>query len=63
MTFLLLLLQILFVRGRGLLAFGQNIEEAFHYAYHVAKACEIQVLTLFCVTHNMKEDWGIWFIS
>ena len=36
-------LQILFVRGQGFLAFGQSVEEAFHYAYHAVRACEIQV--------------------
>ncbi|XP_005158730.2 adducin 3 (gamma) b isoform X1 [Danio rerio] len=35
--------KVLVLRNQGLLAFGETIEEAFHYLYHCHQACEIQV--------------------
>lgn len=36
-------LQILILRNRGILACGETVEEAFHYAFNVMAACEAQV--------------------
>lgn len=38
--------KVLVLRNQGLLAFGETIEEAFHYLYHCHQACEIQVSAL-----------------
>ncbi|XP_072546280.1 adducin 3 (gamma) b isoform X2 [Salminus brasiliensis] len=40
--------KVLVLRNHGLLAFGETIEEAFHYAYHSQQACEIQVCAVLC---------------
>uniref|UniRef100_A0A8C1U3C7 Adducin 3 (gamma) b n=1 Tax=Cyprinus carpio TaxID=7962 RepID=A0A8C1U3C7_CYPCA len=40
--------KVLVLRNQGLLAFGESIEEAFHYLYHSHQACEIQVSALLC---------------
>uniref|UniRef100_A0A672QMF7 Gamma-adducin-like n=1 Tax=Sinocyclocheilus grahami TaxID=75366 RepID=A0A672QMF7_SINGR len=40
--------KVLVLRNQGLLAFGETIEEAFHYLYHSHQACEIQVNALLC---------------
>ncbi|XP_036449250.1 adducin 3 (gamma) b, partial [Colossoma macropomum] len=40
--------KVLVLRNHGLLAFGETIEEAFHYAYHGQQACEIQVCAVLC---------------
>uniref|UniRef100_A0A673KK58 Gamma-adducin-like n=1 Tax=Sinocyclocheilus rhinocerous TaxID=307959 RepID=A0A673KK58_9TELE len=40
--------KVLVLRNQGLLAFGETIEEAFHYLYHSHQACEIQVSALLC---------------
>lgn len=46
--------KILFVHGQGLLALGHNVEEAFHYAYHAARACEIQVSAIAAGIGNLS---------
>uniref|UniRef100_A0A671MX96 Gamma-adducin-like n=1 Tax=Sinocyclocheilus anshuiensis TaxID=1608454 RepID=A0A671MX96_9TELE len=40
--------KVLVLRNQGLLAFGETIEEAFHYLYHSHQVCEIQVSALLC---------------
>ncbi|XP_017564315.2 adducin 3 (gamma) b, partial [Pygocentrus nattereri] len=40
--------KVLVLRNHGLLAFGETIEEAFHYTYHGQQACEIQVCAVLC---------------
>ncbi|KAL7873595.1 hypothetical protein AOLI_G00126660 [Acnodon oligacanthus] len=40
--------KVLVLRNHGLLAFGETIEEAFHYTYHGQQACEIQVCAMLC---------------
>lgn len=37
--------QVLILRNHGVVAMGNSIEEAFHYAFHLVRACEIQVIT------------------
>ncbi len=46
---------VLFVRCRGLLALGETIEEAWHYATNAVVACETQVgaLWVFFLLHNL----------
>ena len=40
---LLICNQVLLLRNHGLVALGSSIEEAFHIAHKLVKACEIQV--------------------
>ncbi|KAG7512601.1 hypothetical protein JOB18_034107 [Solea senegalensis] len=40
--------KVMILRNHGLLALGETVEEAFHYAYHSQQACEVQVNALRC---------------
>ncbi|XP_066528017.1 adducin 3 (gamma) b isoform X2 [Hoplias malabaricus] len=40
--------KVLVLRNHGVLAFGETIEEAFHYAFHCQQASEIQVCAVLC---------------
>jgi ribulose-5-phosphate 4-epimerase/fuculose-1-phosphate aldolase len=35
--------QVMFLRNHGVVACGESIEQAFHYAFNVMAACETQV--------------------
>lgn len=35
--------QVMFLRNHGVVACGETVEEAFHYAWNVMAACESQV--------------------
>jgi len=36
-------MQVLFIRGYGILVCGESVEEAFHVAFNVMSAIDIQV--------------------
>uniref|UniRef100_A0AAY4DPW9 Class II aldolase/adducin N-terminal domain-containing protein n=1 Tax=Denticeps clupeoides TaxID=299321 RepID=A0AAY4DPW9_9TELE len=40
--------KVVVLRGHGVLALGESLEEAFHYIYHCQLACDIQVKALSC---------------
>ncbi|KAF3708141.1 Gamma-adducin Adducin-like protein 70 [Channa argus] len=40
--------KVMVLRNHGLLALGENVEEAFHYMHHSQQACHIQVNALGC---------------
>ena len=40
-------MQVMILRNHGVVAMGISIEEAFHIAHKLVKACEIQVRTQF----------------
>lgn len=45
-TFMIVIIintQVLILHNHGIVAMGESIEEAFHTAHMVVKACEIQV--------------------
>ncbi len=39
-------LKVLILRNHGMLACGETIEEAWHYAFHLLLACETQLRAL-----------------
>ena len=41
--------QVMFLRNHGVVACGGTIEEAFHYAFNLMAACEVQVCCSVCV--------------
>lgn len=45
--------KVLFLRNHGIVCMGETIEEAYHYAYNVIQACEIQVKSLVCGLDNI----------
>ena len=50
--------KVLFLRNHGVVAMGETIEEAYHYAYNVIQACEIQVGI---VPDIIKQGCGPWW--
>lgn len=46
--------RVLFLRSRGLLALGETVEEAWHYATNAVVACETQVsdASEFCIIRD-----------
>ena len=48
------MVQVLVLRNHGLVAMGSTVEEAFHIAHKLVKACEIQVRI--CIISNKGPD-------
>ena len=53
---------VMMLRNHGLLAMGRTIEEAFHFAYNLVYACEIQVscrelLFMSDFVFTVEEKW------
>ena len=52
--------QVLFIRGSGILICGDSVEEAFHLAFNVMSAIEIQVCCCMCLNHTSIVS-KIWY--